>query len=72
MNTSDYDEDELYGTSLAEDRKALAEDLEHLYFTAVGILIATISPNWQTAAIAAVLTVGCRDFIRWCDRRKKK
>lgn len=72
MDTDTYDYDEYYGTSLAEDRKALAEDLEHLYFTGVGILITTISPNWQTAVIAATLTVGCRDFLRWCARRKKK
>ena len=41
----EYDEDEYYGTSITEDRKAFKEDLEHLYFLCTGILLCAIS-NW--------------------------
>lgn len=47
---------------------AFGEDLEHLYFTCVGILICAIS-SWQAALFAAILTVACRASLRYLDRR---
>ena len=65
----EYDEDEYYGTSITEDRKAFKEDLEHLYFLCTGILLCAIS-NWQAAVLAAVLTVAVRDIWRHFGRKK--
>lgn len=67
----DYDFDEYYGTTLAEDRKALKEDIEHLYFIGVGILMCALS-DWRAAIIGAVATVGVRDFLRSLERRRRK
>lgn len=70
MHISDeYDFDEYYGTTLAEDRKALAEDLEHLYFSGIGILTCALS-GWKAAVFAGIFTVVLRDFIRGCRRKK--
>lgn len=69
-NPNEYDYDEYYGTTLAEDRKALIEDFEHLYFIATGIVLCAIS-NWQAAFIAALATVFIRDVMRTCERKAK-
>lgn len=66
----DYDFDELYGTSLAEDRKALAEDVEHYFFICTGILMCAVS-NWMAAAFGGFVVVLLRDFFRFLKRRGK-
>lgn len=45
------------------------EDLEHLYFTCVGILICAIA-DWPEALIAAGVTVACRAVIRKFSKNK--
>lgn len=47
------------------------EDLEHLYFTCLGILICAIA-DWQGALIAAGLTIACRAAIRKFSKNKEE
>ena len=47
------------------------EDLEHLYFTCLGILICAIA-DWPGALTAAILTVACRAVIRKCSKNKEE
>lgn len=68
MFLDDYDYDEYYGTTLAEDRKSFFEDIEHLYFIGVGVLMCAIS-NWYAAALAAVATVAVRSLMRGWGRK---
>lgn len=66
----DYDFDELYGSTLAEDCKKLAEDVEHYFFICTGILMCALS-DWFSAALAGFLVVMLRDFFRFLERRRR-
>lgn len=44
------------------------EDLEHAYFSCVGILICALS-DWPTALLAVVATIAARAAIRKWDER---
>lgn len=68
MFIDEYDYDEYYGTTLAEDRKAFFEDLGHLYFIGVGIAMCAIS-NWWAAIVGAVATVAVRSLMRGWGRK---
>lgn len=71
MYLDSYDYDEYYGTTLAEDRKKLMEDIGHLYFIGVGVLMTSISDPFA-ALLAAVATVFVRDWMRRAERRVRK
>lgn len=47
------------------------EDIEHLYFVCVGILICAIA-DWPGALVAAFLTVACRAVIRKFSKNKEE
>lgn len=47
------------------------EDMEHLYFTCIGILTCAIA-DWLGALIAVVVTVACRAVIRKYSNNKEE
>lgn len=51
--------------------RSFSEDLDHLYFTCLGILICAIS-DWPSALTAAILTVVCRAVIRKFSKNKEE
>lgn len=58
-------------TNKYSNRQAFAEDIDHAYFTVVGVLITAIAGSTPPALLAVFATVAVRTFLREYESRKR-